>query len=92
MVGDHHLRPLASIEIEQEVEDVHAVTERARDDDGAQPGILVVDGVQPGRTAAETEVVRVGSGVDRGDRDNETQCVGAGNQPPPQADARSMLA
>jgi hypothetical protein len=43
VVGDHHLRPLASIEIEEEVEDVQAVSERARDDDGAQPGILVVD-------------------------------------------------
>jgi len=82
VVGDHHLGPLATVEIQEEVEDVQAVAERARDDDGAQPGILVVDGVQPGRTAAEPEVVRIGSGVDRGDRDNEAQSVGAGDQSP----------
>jgi len=67
--------PSPGSELQQPVEDHQRVAQRAGHDDRVQAGELVGHVVQPGHTAAASEVPRVGSGVDRGDRDLEAHPI-----------------
>ena len=58
LVGCDQVRSRASVEGQQHVQDVQAVAWGARHDLRADPGDLVVDGVEPGQPALVAEVLR----------------------------------
>jgi hypothetical protein len=79
-VGGHHLRLRAGVDGQDRVEDEQRVAQGARHDYRADPGDLVVDGIQPGDAPAQPEVARAGTGVDGLHGDHEPQPVDAGKQ------------
>jgi len=71
-VGGDDLGLGTAIEVEHRVEHVQAVAFGAGDDDGADTGNLVIDGVEPRQPPAAAEVLRVRCGGDRLDWDDES--------------------
>lgn len=69
----------AGVLLEQPFEDVEAVAQGARDDDGVEAGELVGEEVEVGDAPAGSEVAGVGSGVQGADGDDEAQPVSGGD-------------
>jgi len=79
VVGHQLGRPQAGVLLEQPLEDVQRVAQRAGDDDGVEAGELVGEKVEVGDPATGTEVAGVGSGVQGADGDDEAQPISGGD-------------
>ena len=79
-VGYDLLGPWPDIYVEQDVQDVEAVTYSPRHDDRTDPEYLVADDVEPGHPPAAPEIAGVRPGVDGGHRHYEAHPVCGGDE------------
>jgi hypothetical protein len=75
-------RPQLCLVFQEAIEDIHGITQGPRDDNGMEAGELVRREVVIRHATIRIEILAVGTGIDRADRDHEPQPIRRGDFTP----------